>query len=404
MTSEIEGMRGRLDEVDASIVTLLSERFQLIDEIARMKQRGRVELQDADRENALLARVAQLAEAADLNPALVQRIFREILDYSLRRQLANVAQSLAYAESAAGAVSAAYQGIEASYSHMAASRHLAGLSPEARLIGFHTFHEVAAAVTDGSVTFGFLPIENTTAGSINAVHDLLAETDLHIIGEEIQVVDHCLIGLPGTHVEDLKRIRSHPEALAQCGRFLRSVPWCRAEAYDDTAMAARQVHADGDPTEAAIASEAAADRYGLEILRRRVADQPRNLTRFVVVGRAVIPPAPGLAYKTSVVLVLKHEVGSLSRCLVALADSGINVSKIESRPLSNTPWQYRFYLDFAGHQLTTEVQGGLAELRRYSESLRVLGSYPAISISGSQADGPFPDSPADMADPVRPDE
>ncbi|HEV8629037.1 MAG TPA: prephenate dehydratase, partial [Thermoanaerobaculia bacterium] len=271
----------------------------------------------------------------------------------------------------------AYQGVEGSYSHLTAQRRYAGLSEGVLLEGFETFREAAAAVRDGTSDRALLPIENTTAGSINETYDLLADGGLTITAEAVSRIEHCLLGLPGATVEELRLVLSHPQGLLQCQDFLRSVPWIRSQQEFDTAGAARKVRERNDPTVAAIAGESAARVYGLEVLRHGIQSQAGNYTRFVELAREPVRFAPDVPAKTSLLLSVPHTPGALAEVLGVFARRGVNLAKLESRPVPNRPFQYRFYLDLDGHVERDPVRAALAEVRPLTAELRVLGSYPA---------------------------
>jgi chorismate mutase/prephenate dehydratase len=244
-----------------------------------------------------------------------------------------------------------YQGTEGAYSQLAAMHHFAGAEEAVRCVGYHSFREMLEAVKAGEADYAVLPIENSIAGSINDSYDLLAATGLFLVGEEFQPIAHCLIGAADVAVSDIRRVYSHPVALAQCGEFLESLEDCHVEAFVDTAMAVEQVKRDADPTQAAIASEEAAALHGLPILRRGIADQ-------------------------SLIFSTIHEQGALARCIAIFAERGLNLTKIESRPKPDTPFEYVFYVDFEGNVDREATQAALRELEAVTTFLKVLGSYP----------------------------
>ncbi|MBW2461650.1 MAG: 3-deoxy-D-arabinoheptulosonate-7-phosphate synthase [Deltaproteobacteria bacterium] len=273
----------------------------------------------------------------------------------------------------------AYQGIEASYSHAAATRHFARLGLRAELRGYPSFRDMLEDVRDGAAAWAVLPLENTTAGSIHEAYDLLASMGLAIVGEEVQRVDHCLVASPGATLESLRSVWSHPQALAQCRDFLAALPHVEPRAYADTAGSVRKVHDDGDVTQAALGSETAAERYGLTVLRRNVADQPDNFTRMLVVAREAVPIAPGVPSKTSLLLATRHEQGALAACLNVLASHGLSLTKLQSRPRPGSPFEYLFYLDFEGAVGDPSVDEAIVEVRARTSSLIILGSYPSAA-------------------------
>jgi chorismate mutase/prephenate dehydratase len=273
-----------------------------------------------------------------------------------------------------------FQGAEGAYSHIAARRHFSDAADSMTFAGFPTFAKALKEAEAGAAGFAFLPIENTTAGSINETYDLLRSTALRIVGEEILQVRHCLLGLPGATAVSVKRILSHPQALAQCGRFLSGLAGAEPVAFVDTALAALQVARDRDPAQAAIASEEAGALHGLSVLAREVADQEENWTRFVVVSSLQAGRDPGLPVKTSLVLALPHRKGALAHCLGVLAEHGLNLTKLESRPVPRHPWEYLFYLDFEGSLEDEAAMSAVAALTRECPYLKVLGSYSAKTI------------------------
>jgi chorismate mutase/prephenate dehydratase len=297
----------------------------------------------------------------------------------------------------------AYQGIEASYSHAAATRHFARRGVRAELRGYSSFKEMLEAVAGGQASWAMLPLENTTAGSIHEAYDLLAKMGLAIVGEEIQRVDHCLVVMPGATLASIRSVWSHPQALAQCRDFLAALPHVEPRAYTDTAGAVRKVQDDGDPTQAALGSEAAAHRYGLEVLRRDVADQPENYTRMLVVARSPVDYDPTTPCKTSLLLSTRHEQGALASCLNVLASHGLSLTKLQSRPRPGSPFEYLFYLDFEGNVAEAYVQEALAELRARTSSLLVLGSYPNASKAGTRVVAPGDEPPPEVPGPSLPE-
>lgn len=270
-----------------------------------------------------------------------------------------------------------YQGSPGAYSEIAARRHFAGRDLELTLEGHKTFREILEAVRCGRADYAMLPVENTTAGSVNGAYDLLAETRLVAVGEEVLAVEHCLIGLKAQPLGAIRRIVSHPQALAQCSDFLDGLSECVAEAYADTAMAVERIARDGDPTQAAIASEAAARLHSLVVLERCIVNQPDNYTRFLVVGRDPVECDLRVPCKISVVFATRHQKGALAACLNELADRGLNLTKLESRPRKNAPWEYVFYADFQGNPREPRVAEALEALARLTRYLRVLGAYAA---------------------------
>lgn len=273
-------------------------------------------------------------------------------------------------------ISVGYQGTEGAYSELAAKRHFEDTESRVRCVGYHSFREMLEALSAEEVDYAVLPIENSIAGSINESYDLLAKMGLHLVGEEFQPIAHCLIGADDVPVSAIRRVYSHPVALAQCGEFLETLRDCHVEAFVDTAMAVEKVKVDADPAQAAIASEQAATLRGLPILRRDIADHPENYTRMVIVARQPEHHDADVACKTSLIFSTIHEQGALARCIGIFAERGLNLTKIESRPKPDTPFEYIFYMDFEGSVDLQTTQAALADLESVTQFLIVLGSYP----------------------------
>jgi prephenate dehydratase len=242
------------------------------------------------------------------------------------------------------------------------------------------FAEVGRAVSSNQVDFGVLPIENSLAGSVIGSYDVLGTGGYRIVGEVVTPIHHCILGIPGSTLDGLRRIISHPVALAQCTRALRDLPHVEAVAVYDTAGAAREVAAQGDPAVAAIAGSRAADRYGLEILARDIEDRADNQTRFLAVIPATAggrtPPRQGTGTpKTTLLLEVTNEPGALLRILAPFARRELNLSKLESRP-AGEPWSYRFFLEFDADAADPAATAALDEIQAGTLQLHVLGSYP----------------------------
>jgi prephenate dehydratase len=265
----------------------------------------------------------------------------------------------------------AYQGEPGAFSE-AASRLV---NADAELAPCKTFEEVFAAVADGSADAGVLPIENSIGGSIHRNFDLLVEHELPIVGEvEVPVVHH-LLALPGRSLADVKRIYSHPQALAQCDRFLRTLSGVEIIATYDTAGSAKMIAEERLEDAAAIASARAAEVFGLQPLKSSIQDYVNNTTRFIVVAKTPISAAP--ADKTSIAFALANEPGALFKALSVFALRGIDLTKLESRPIPDRKWEYLFYVDLAAARDDVPCTRALAHLAEFAPMVRVLGSYPS---------------------------
>jgi prephenate dehydratase len=262
-----------------------------------------------------------------------------------------------------------YQGEPGAFSEQAVGL----LFADATALPHRTFRSIFEAVAEGRLDYGLVPLENSQAGSINETYDLLAAGSVRIVGEVFLQVDHTLLALPGTRLQDVRRVLSHPQALAQCDEYLAALDVEIVPVYD-TAGAAKHVAEDGGRGDAAVASRQAAELYGLEVLAEAIQTHPNNLTRFAAIAMEDRPLGP--PDRTSLVFEVKNVPGSLYRCLGPLARRGLNMSKLESRPVGGTPWQYRFYLDVDAGDTDPELRASLSEMQADVVNLHVLGSYP----------------------------
>ncbi len=381
----LAGLRDALDAVDRRLLAALAERHRLVETVAAAKADDRaLPLHDGTREAEMLAHVRRHAEAAGVDGYFAETLYRQILRHSVRVQAARQPGG-----DGARALRVTYQGEPGCYSHTAALAHF-GPAGVAGAHGARTFADAVDALRRGEADRAVLPVENTTAGPIAGVYDLLLAPGLQIVGEEVVPVAHCLLALPapGAPGQDvplarIRRIGSHPQALAQCSQFLAGLDGVQVDAEDDTAGAAARVAASGDLSRAAIAGEDAAARYGLVVVKRHVANRKDNLTRFVVVapGDAPADASAGdarLPHKTSLLLAVDHRHGALAEVLTAFAGAGVNLTKLESRPSPEAPWQYAFYVDVEGGLHEAHVREAVEAARAHTARLRVLGSYPAF--------------------------
>lgn len=263
----------------------------------------------------------------------------------------------------------AYQGEPGAYSEAAGLK----FQPAADLIPHPAFEDVFRAVVSGAATHGILPVENSIGGSIHRNFDLLAEHDLSIVGEVELLVEHCLLAYPGTTREKLRRIYSHPQALAQCEQFLRATPNVEIVATYDTAGSAKLIRDNKLADTAAIASARAGTIFGLEVLASGIQDYELNLTRFVMVARQAETPAD--ADKTTILFALPNEPGALFKALSVFALRDIDLTKLESRPIRGRPWEYMFYVDLNVGRQDMRCARALVHLAEFAKWVRTLGSY-----------------------------
>jgi prephenate dehydratase len=268
----------------------------------------------------------------------------------------------------------AFQGESGAYSEQAIYQHF---GENVTAVPCRGFPEIFETIHQGKAGLGMLPVENSLAGTVIPAYDQLVDHDMRIQAEVVVKVNHCLMAPAGTELVDVRRVKSHPQALAQCEKTLRRMGLEPIIHYD-TAGAARDLAANPELGTAAIASELAAEIYNLTILSRQVADETFNYTRFFVLG-AADPPRRDPS-KTSIIFTTRHIPGALYEVLGELAGRGINLTKIESRPRRNRPWHYLFYVDFEGHEEEADVRDAMLGILKHASFLKVLGSYPAANL------------------------
>jgi len=378
MKKNLKEYRNRLDKIDRSLLEALSERVSVVKEIgeAKLHDSG-LKFRDFVREEEILQSIIKKGESYQLDPAHIRKLFSEVIEYSVRVQ-----EQKLYKTKIEEGPYVGYHGCKGSYSYLAAKTHFGSFkrfskSEEgATFKSYETLGVMIQALVDGEQDFAILPLENTTAGSINESYDLLGKYNLKIVGEEILTVNHCLMTLEKTPIHRIKSILSHPQALLQCSKFLETLN-CSKEAFSNTAKAAEYIHRSQDPSLAAIASPEAAETYGLYIIKNDITNQFKNYTRLIVVSREERFYDQRVPCKTSLVFTLGHKRGALIKALQIFEKYELNLSKIESRPKVNSPWEYVFYVDFEGNCQATHVKKMLVELSNETTHMKNLGSYPS---------------------------
>lgn len=373
---QLSDIRKELDHIDHNLLEALALRQKLIQETAHLKRDKHAVLRDPSREHEILSRIGRVAQEQGVDKYFAMNLFRQIIDYSVRFQT-DFLMDHHNLRDAVSLLRVGYQGTDGAYSQRAVHTHFSSRRNELLSIGHETFRDVVEAVDSGALHYGVLPIENTTAGSINDTYDLLHKHDLHVVGEEVVRVQHCLVTISEVPVSNIKRIYSHPQAIAQCSEFLSKLHHCKVEAYLDTAMAAKKVLEDDDLSQAAIASRDAAELYGLHIVSDLIGNQKENFTRFVVVAKDPVVCDGQIRTKTSIIMSAAHRKGALAQALNILHQYDLNLTKLESRPSPGNPWEYLFYIDFEGNLASPAAAEALEKLREHSGFIKVLGTYPA---------------------------
>lgn len=380
---DIDQIRGDIDAVDAEILRLLAERRAHSLRMAREKGRSDRPSRDQMREEDLIADRIAAAGEHDLDSGLIIKLWREIVNDSVRVQQ----ETLGRGQQDADKVTVAIQGIQGSYSHLASEQYHGARGFEVTYVNATTFADAIGRVQGGRADAAVLPIENTTSGAISEVYDLLLDSGLHVVGDVKFRVRHCLLGVAGASLADIRRIYCHPQAIAQCSDFLAGLENAEVVYFSDTALSGKRIRDLNDESVAAIASEDAARLFGLEVLKTGISNRSENYTRFVVVAPqpAVIPE--GVPTKTSIVMAVGNHPGALMDALSTFRDGDINLVKLESRPIPHNPREELFYLDFAGDSSDASVAEVLETVTRQVTYLKVLGSYPSRDLRPSTPKG-----------------
>lgn len=379
---ELQDLRREIDAIDRELVELFRRRMDVTARVGAYKRSRGVPVLDQERERQVLQNKGELAGEA-LRPAVIT-LYQTIMALSRRQQRDLMGQGAdnpgvlrwreaqLNARSPVAAPRVVYQGEPGAYSEQAA---LDLFGERAGTAGLEQFEDCFLALREGRADYAVLPIENSSTGAIRQIYDLLTQYECYVVGETAVKVEHCLMALPGAGLDSITHVYSHEQGLFQCERYLNTHPDWKQVPQADTAGSAKMVADSGDLTKAAICSARAAQLYGLDILARGINHNAHNTTRFVVVSPK-LELRPG-ADKISTLFVLPHQAGSLHEVLTVFAVHGLNMVKLESRPLPGRSWQYMFFLEFTGAPGDPAVGDALHELAQTTGEFRVLGWFPS---------------------------
>jgi len=374
--NKLQKFREEISKIDSEILQLLAKRRKLSRKVVKSKSKINSPIRDEKREAALLNELISKGKKVGLEAHFIISLFQKIIEDSVRLQESIIQEDLNKPEVERDCIYVAIQGVEGSYSALAAKKFFANSGKKIKIVSKRRFDKVVQAVEDGEAEYAVLPVENTTSGGINEVYDLLIHTTLSIVGEEIYSINHCLVGIEETPLNKIEMIYAHYQAAAQCSKFLESLPHCKVKHFDDTAMSVLEIKELNNPKVAAIASEEAANLFGVKILRRSIANHQKNFTRFLITARNRIEVDERVPAKTTLVMATSHTPGSLVDALNVFKSRGINLTKLESRPILGNPFEEMFYLDFEGNINNEEIKKALDELGRYTRFFKILGCYP----------------------------
>lgn len=369
-------LREQIDDIDAQIVSLYEKRMEISKQVAEYKIETGKKVFDKKRETEKLLKVKSLTHN-EFNSHGIEELFEQIMSMSRKLQYKLLADHgslgklpfIGVDSLVTDKVRVVFQGAQGAYSQAAMMEYFGE-----NINSFHvaTFRDAMSAIDEGSADFAVLPIENSTAGIVSDIYDLLVEFENYIVGEQIIKIEHCLLGVPGSSMEDIRTVYSHPQSLMQSSKFLEAHAWQQIS-MQNNAFAASKVAEEQDKTQAAIASELAGRSYGLEILKKGVNNSGTNSTRFIIVTNQKIFQKD--AGKVSICFEVPHESGSLYHMLSHFIYNNLNMTKIESRPIEDRNWEYRFFVDFEGNLADSAVKNALRGLRDEARNMKILGNY-----------------------------
>lgn len=377
----VNNPRAEIDRIDSELLRLLNERAAVALRVGEAKQQADASLCDPKRESEVLSRLAT-ENPGPFDDKSIENIFQRIIDESLQLQQRTFHKP--FRESAiagkgrdiiSGRSRVAFLGERGTFSHEAA---LGILGEDSEAVSFPTFEDLFQSIDNGEADYILTPLENTLVGSVHRCYDLLLKSSLNIVAEIILPVSHFLVACQAAEFETIETVESHPAALAQCERFFAAYPHLKRVAGDDTAGSVKRAVESGDVTRAGVGSRRAAELYGGKILREHIEDHSENFTRFALLSPKSDETNRG--DKISMVLTLRHEPGSLHNALRSFVRRNIDLLKIESRPVKDSPTEFYFYLDVRPPASESELQGALDEVREQAADVRYLGRYPTVRL------------------------
>ncbi|TYK65188.1 prephenate dehydratase [Colwellia echini] len=377
---DLNEIRKEITLLDQDLLALFAKRRALTLNVAKSKVQQIRPIRDQQREQELLIRLIKHGKTLGLDAHYVTNIFQTIIEDSVLNQQAYL-QSLANPNIQSPMVSVAFLGDKGSYSYLASHRYFSRRAEKIIESGCQSFAEILQQVESGQVDYGMLPIENTSSGGINEVYDLIQHTSLSIVGEITQPIKHCLLTAVNTSLDKIKTIYAHGQPFAQCSNFLDKQKDIRIEYCDSTADAMAQVAELQDATVAVIGSEEGGHLYKLHALEQSIANQKENHTRFILVARKAVEVAEQIPAKTAIILATDQKAGALVECLLVLKEKGINMCKLESRPIQGRPWEEMFYIDVEANLTSFALQEAISEMSPYTNFIKVLGCYPIEHIT-----------------------
>ena len=380
MSLDLSDIRTQISQLDRNLLKLLAERHRLAFDVVRSKEITQKPLRDIEREKELLQALVNHAESENyqLDPQYVTQIFQRIIEDSVLTQQ-NYLQDKLNAQSDEN-VSIAFLGMRGSYSNMASRQFAKKFQANLVELSCNTFAEVFEKVSQSEAKFGVLPLENTTSGSINEVYDLLQHTDLAVVGELAYPIKHCLLTNGNVDLNEIDTIYTHSQPAQQCSQFLAQLNRVHIKYYESSSHAMQMVARMNKPNVAAIGNEDGGKLYGLTNIQSDIANQPNNLTRFIVVAKEAVKVSPQVQTKTLLLMTTTQQAGALVDALMVFKMHDIRMMKLESRPIYGKPWEEMFYVELEANIHTDNMQQALKELASVTSYFKILGCYPSEII------------------------
>lgn len=377
MSLDLTEIRRQITQIDRNLLKLLSERHRLAFDVVRSKEVTQKPLRDEEREQQLLQELVIFAENQNyqLEPQYITQIFQKIIEDSVLTQQVYLQKKLN--EQREQSIHIAFLGKRGSYSHLASRMYAARYQEQLIELSCSSFEQVFEKVQNGEADYGVLPLENTTSGSINEVYDLLQHTELSLVGELAYPIKHCVLVNEQQDLSQIDTLYSHPQVIQQCSQFIRSLDRVHIEYCESSSHAMQLVSSLNKPNIAALGNADGGNLYGLQVLRSDIANQPNNITRFIVIARKPLEVSPQIHTKTLLLMTTSQQAGALVDALLVFKQYQIKMTKLESRPIYGKPWEEMFYLEIEANIHHPDTQKMLEELKQYSAFLKVLGCYPS---------------------------
>ncbi|NVJ61209.1 MAG: prephenate dehydratase [Gammaproteobacteria bacterium] len=378
--NHLSKLRERIDLIDLNLIELIAERQKLTDEVGQFKLSQNIQTRDLEREKDLILKKITLAESFGLSANFIHRIFDLLIEQSVKRQY-----QMRVPPTGELSPRVAFLGERGSYSHQALVSYFECTTVEPVPVAYKSFPSIVEAVINQETELAILPIENTTSGSILEVYDLLQESKLLIIGEEIIPIEHCIVSLsPVTKLSDIKTLVGHPQALTQCSNFNAINEHIKLEYCSSSADALELILNKGDEEVCAIANEFAAELYNLSVIKKQVSNAEQNFTRFIILSKNAAQIPDSVPCKTSLVLSTQQSPGALAEALNAFKTHHIPLTKIQSRPIIDKPWEELFYIDLEGHLESLSVKKAVEDCQSHCQFLKILGCYPNSKLEKAE--------------------